>query len=223
MKNIALAFALIFALTINAQDAIKKDIGEFTEVKAFDLINLKMIKSNRNSVEITGKNRGDVNIVNKNGKLKIRMDVEEIYDGNDTVVILYFTGVETIDGNEGAEITVETPIKQFEINLKAQEGAEITVEANTSYAKIKSVTGGIINLTGKSKKQDINVSTGGVFNAQEFTTEFTEVSISAGGEARVNASEKVDIKIKAGGDVFVYGNPKLIDEKRVLGGRVKRM
>ena len=223
MKNIVIAFALIFGLTTNAQDAIKKDIGVFTEVKAFDLINLKMIKSNRNSVEITGKNRGDVNIVNKNGKLKIRMDIEEIYDGNDTLVTLYFTGVETIDGNEGAEITVETPIKQFEINLKAQEGAEITVEANTSYAKIKSVTGGIINLTGKSKKQDINVSTGGVFNAQEFTTEFTEVSINAGGEARVNASEKVDIKIKAGGDVFVYGNPKLIDEKRVLGGRVKRM
>ena len=67
------------------------------------------------------------------------------------------------------------------------------------------------------------MSTGGVFNAQEFTTEFTEVSISAGGEARVNASEKVDIKIKAGGDVFVYGNPNLIDEKRVFGGRVKRM
>ena len=221
-KGILLIVGLISFLG-TSQNEIEKTVGEFSEVKAYDLINLTMIKSNENKVVITGKNKGDVEVINKNGKLKIRMGVEEIYDGNDTVVTLYFTEVDIIDANEGAEITVEKPIKQFEVNLRAQEGAEITAEAKTTFIKIKSVTGGIINLTGKSKKQDVNISTGGVYNAEAFVTESTDVSISAGGEARINASEKVGIKIKAGGDVYVYGNPKEIDEKRVLGGRVKRM
>ena len=38
-----------------------------------------------------------------------------------------------------------------------------------------------------------------------------------------SASELVDIKIRAGGNVFVYGDPKTIIENRVFGGRVKRM
>ena len=36
-------------------------------------------------------------------------------------------------------------------------------------------------------------------------------------------SEYVDVRIKAGGDVFIYGKPKQVDESRVLGGRIKRM
>ena len=151
------------------------------------------------------------------------MKLEESYDGNDTVIILYYTSVEVIDANEGANVMVEDPIKQFDIDLKTQEGAEITAQLKTSYANFRAVTGGVINVSGSSKNQDISIYTGGIFNGEDFKTEETEVSINAGGEAYVNASEKVDVRIKAGGDVFIYGDPKLVDENRVLGGRIKRM
>ena len=49
------------------------------------------------------------------------------------------------------------------------------------------------------------------------------MAIRAAGEAYVNASGKVDVKIRAGGDVYIYGNPRLVDESRVFGGRIKRM
>lgn len=221
-KGLTLLIAFISTIAIGQND-IEKTIGEFSEVKTFDLINVTMVKSTENKVVITGKNKNDVEVINKNGKLKIRMGIEEVYDGNETDVTLYFTDVETVDANEGSKITIEKPIKQFEINLRAQEGANITAEVYSTYAKVRAVTGAVINLKGKSKKQDVTIFTGGVYNAEEFNTELTEVSINAGGEARVDASEKVGIKIRAGGDVYVYGNPKEIDEKRVLGGRVKRM
>ena len=47
--------------------------------------------------------------------------------------------------------------------------------------------------------------------------------MNAAGEAHVNASKLVDVKIRAGGDVFIYGDPETINEDRVLGGRIKRM
>ena len=71
--------------------------------------------------------------------------------------------------------------------------------------------------------QDISIYTGGVFNGEKFITQRTEVSVNAAGEAYVNATEYAEIRIKAGGDVFIYGNPKEVDESRVLGGRIKRM
>lgn len=223
MKKIVFVLAFVIGFAVNAQETIEKNIGEFNTVKVYDLINLKMKKSDENKVVISGKNRNDVQVLNNNGKLKIRMSLEESYDGNDTVVILYYTTVDVIDANEGAKVSVEETLDQFEIDLKCQEGAEITADIKSSYANFRAVTGGVINVTGSSKNQDISIYTGGVFNAKELKTEQTEISINAGGEAYINATEYVDVRIKAGGNVFIYGNPKLIDEKTVLGGKVKRM
>lgn len=223
MKNCFLLLVFTLGLTVNAQDTIEKSIGEFSTVKVYDLINLKMIKSDENKVIITGDNKEDVQVINNNGKLKIRMKLEESYDGNDIVVKLYYNSVDVIDANEGANVVVNEPIEQFEIDLKVQEGGEITAELKTTYANFRAVTGGIINVTGSSKNQDISIYTGGVFNGKEFTTEQTEVSVNAGGEAYVNASELADVRIKAGGNVYVYGKPKEINESKVLGGNVKRM
>ncbi|WP_282042158.1 head GIN domain-containing protein [Winogradskyella flava] len=223
MKKSIFIFVLLVGFITNAQDKIEKTIGEFSTVKVYDLINLKMKQSDENKVVISGKNRNDVEIINKSGKLKIRMSLEESYDGNDTVVILYYTSVDVIDANEGAVVTLNEPIEQFEVDIKAQEGAEVTVELKTTYANFRTVSGGIVNVTGSSKNQDISINTGGIFNGEYFITEQTEVNVSAAGEAYIHATEYADITIKAGGDVFIYGNPKQVDESRVLGGRIKRM
>lgn len=223
MKKVAFILLIAFGYSLQAQDTVEKQIGEFSTVKVYDLINLKMIKSNENKVVISGKNKRDVEVVNKNGKLKIRMTLEESYDGEDTVVVLYYTSVDVIDANEGAKVEIKDVIKQYEIDLKTQEGAEITAEVNTTYANFRAVTGGIINVTGSSKNQDITIFTGGVFHGKEFITERSEVSINAAGEAYIYATEFAEVKVKAGGDVYVYGNPKEIDETRVLGGTIKRM
>lgn len=218
-----LVLVFVLGLTANAQDTIEKTTGEFSTVKVYDLINLKMIKSDENKVIIAGDNKEDVQVINNNGKLKIRMKLQESYDGNDIVVKLYYTAVDVIDANEGANVVVNDALEQYEIDLKAQEGAEITATLKTTYANFRAVTGGIVNVTGSSKNQDISIYTGGIFNGEEFTTQKTEVSVNAGGEAYVNATELADIRIKAGGNVYVYGKPKQINESKVLGGKVKHM
>ncbi|MBL85457.1 MAG: chaperonin [Winogradskyella sp.] len=223
MKNYMLVLVFVLGLTANAQDTIEKTTGEFSTVKVYDLINLKMIKSDENKVIIAGDNKEDVQVINNNGKLKIRMKLQESYDGNDIVVKLYYTAVDVIDANEGANVVVNDALEQYEIDLKAQEGAEITATLKTTYANFRAVTGGIINVTGSSKNQDISIYTGGIFNGEEFTTQKTEVSVNAGGEAYVNATEFADVRIKAGGNVYIYGKPKQINESKVLGGKVKRM
>lgn len=224
MKNYIICFiALFISVNLTAQELIEKSIADFSTVKVYDLINLKMIKSDVNKITVSGKNRKDVEVVNKNGKLKIRMNLEESYDGNDTVVVLYYKSVDVIDANEGAKVIVSDPIEQYEIDLKTQEGAEITAKLKTTYANFRAVTGGVINVSGTSTNQDISIYTGGVFNGEEFVTKNTDVSVNVAGEAYINATEYVEVRVKAGGDVFIYGNPKQVDESRVLGGRIKRM
>lgn len=223
MKRLITLLAIVISASVFAQDALQKTVGEFSELKVYDLIQIELVKSDENKVIITGSNNSNVIVNNKNGKLKIKMKLENAFNGTTTKVVLHYTKIDIIDVNEGAQVKSEDIIKQFEIDLRAQEGGIIEVPVNTSYTNIKAVTGGIIEASGTSKKQKVTLLTGGIYKGEKLETENTEVSISAAGEAYVYGTKLVDVKIRAGGDVYIYGNPETINENKALGGRVKRM
>jgi hypothetical protein len=220
MKTIVTSFFLLISLSLLSQRIVDKQVGNFNEVKVFDLIEVNLIRSDENKVLIKGKNVDDIQIVNNNGVLKIRMQLDKIFTGEDTFVEVYYTGLDVIDGNEGARITANEQIKQHAIELRTQEGAKIKVGLDVAYVEIRAVTGGIVEASGLAKSQDIVLNTGGVFEGRDLKTEDSKIKISAGGESDINASESVDITIKAGGDVNVYGNPKEINKNTFAGGRV---
>ena len=222
MKNFALIFLCVSGL-LHAQSRIEKTVGEFNELKVYDLIKVKLVKSDQNKIVIEGKNTNDVVVVNRNDLLKIRMNLEESFDGNKTHVTLYYTSLDVIDANEGTYIFSDEPLKQFDLKLKAQEGGSIKLNLQTTFLDVKSVTGGNIEAGGTVKKQKIVLNTGGIYRGEDLKTEETEVSIVAAGEAYVNASKLVDVKIRVGGDVYIYGNPETVNESKAIGGRIKRM
>jgi len=223
MKNIILTLVLLVSVNAIAQKTIEKTVGEFSDLKVYDLIEVKLIKSDENKIVVLGKNIEDVLFVNKDGKLKIRMALEKTYDGNDTRVNLYYTNIDVIDANEGANIHSEDEIKQYEIDLNAQEGAFIKVKIDVTYANIRSVTGSSVHAYGKAKHQDVSIYTGGVYKAEHLETEFTDVSIRVAGEAHIKASTFVNAKVRAGGEIFIYGKPERVDESKVFGGKIKKM
>ncbi|NQX85223.1 MAG: DUF2807 domain-containing protein [Flavobacteriaceae bacterium] len=223
MKQILLIFTLFITCIASAQKPITKAIGDFSILKVYDLIHLELIKSDVNKVEITGKNSQNVMVVNKNGKLKIKMNIEKIYDGSDTEVKLYFTHIDTIDANEGAFIASRNIFEQYHLELRAQEGGQIKLNVKTDALQIKAVSGGLIELSGTTKHQDIHVNTGGILKSKALKSKVAKLDVKAGGEVDVNATEFVDVKIRAGGDVCIYGNPRQVQEDKVLGGRIRRM
>ncbi|MEL6485326.1 MAG: DUF2807 domain-containing protein, partial [Bacteroidota bacterium] len=64
---------------------------------------------------------------------------------------------------------------------------------------------------------------GGEYIGKSFKTEFTTVTVNAGGTASIYATDYVQANVKAGGEVLVYGDPAKMDEKKVFGGKIKRM
>ncbi|MEC8832219.1 MAG: DUF2807 domain-containing protein, partial [Bacteroidota bacterium] len=120
----------------------------------------------------------------------------------------------------GAQITCNEMVQKSKIELRAQEGAMIHIGMDVDYAEVRAVTGGIVRASGLAKNQSVVLNTGGIFEGRELRTTTTDVKISAGGEADVFASEMVDINVRAGGDVYVYGNPEKVNKRTFVGGRV---
>lgn len=223
MKYYILFLTAFLSFYSHAQEVIEKSIGDFTELKVYDLIQVELIKSDKNAVAISGNNSSKVETLNKNGTLKVRMSIDNSFNGEKTKVIVYYKALEVIDVNEGASVTSGDTIEQFEIDLRAQEGGTIEIPVKVSYAVIKSITGGEITTSGQAKTEQITIYTGGIYNGEDLESETANVSIHAAGEAHVRASKLMDIVIRAGGDVYVYGNPETVNENKVLGGRILRV
>ena len=220
MKKIYTLSLLLLPLVMFSQRIIDREVGEFREIKVFDLIEVNLIQSDENRILIKGWNVDDITWTNKNGVLKLRMQLDKKFQGEDTMIEVYYTDLDVIDGNEGAQITCNELVKKNRIELRAQEGAMIHIGMDVDYADIRAVTGGIVEASGLAKSQTVVLNTGGIFEGRALQTSNTDVKISAGGEADVFASEVVDINVKAGGDVYVYGSPKQVNKKTFVGGRV---
>lgn len=222
MKKLASLIILLFvSQLISAQGQITKELGDFDEIKIFDLIEAQLIQSDEQKVIINGKHADKVKIVNTNGKLKIRMEIDKRFKGESVSIQVYYKSLDIIDANEGAQVTMNNQVEQYEIEVKTQEGARIEGDFNVDRIVVKAVTGGIVAVTGKAKSQEVTVNTGGVYEGKTLETERAKVTVQAGGDVEVHASKKIDIKIRAGGDVYVYGNPEDVSKSNVFGGRVK--
>ena len=65
MKFLLLIYYSLYTSTLLlAQDSVVKNIGDFSILKAYDLINVELIKSDKNIAEISGDNKNNIEIVN---------------------------------------------------------------------------------------------------------------------------------------------------------------
>ncbi|MGB5699477.1 head GIN domain-containing protein [Muriicola sp.] len=224
-RLVLLLFIWAGVVATRAQEGkVSQNLSSFKELKVFDGLSVNLIRSDKNQAVITGANTSKVAIVNTDGVLKIRMEIGKIFSGYRTFIDLYYTqDLVVIDVNEDARITTKEALKQDVVELKAQEGGEISIQAQVEQLLIKSVTGGVINASGTSDNQDVQINTGGVYKGKDLKTKFTTVNVNAGSSAEIYATSYVKVSVKAGGTVFVYGDPDKMEEKTVFGGKIERM
>ena len=68
---------------------VEKNVGNFNKVTSFDQIDVFLIKSNESKVIVNGKEANEVELVNKNGELKIRMPLTKRLGGDNISVTVY--------------------------------------------------------------------------------------------------------------------------------------
>jgi len=210
---------LIFSSTAFGQ--IEKNVGDFTKVTAFDQIDVYLEPSNENKVIIEGKDANEVELVNKNGELKIRMSLTKMLDGDDISVTVYFNELTAVEANEGSRIACGNVIKSNSFEIIAKEGSQIKLLLNVNRLTARTANGSKVSLEGNAKNQEVIVNSGGIYEAKNLKTSQTIITGNAGGEADVFATDFVDAKVRAGGTITIYGKPKQIDQKIIAGGSIE--
>jgi hypothetical protein len=219
MKKVLILTLALVVQTTFAQ--VTKNIGDFNTIKVFDKLNVKLISSSENKAIITGDREDEVEFVNNNGELKIRMPFPKLLSGDAISIKLYFKNIDGIAASEGAYVSSDGVFKETILDLNVREGAEINLQLDgTKKVNVKAVSGGIIELSGTAVNQDVVIMSGGVLKAKELETSQTSINVSAGGNAEINAKVLVDAKVKAGGAIYVYGKPEQINKETLFGGKI---
>ena len=219
MKHIVIIF-LLGTFTFFGQSKIDRDLGDFSKVAVYDGINLELIKSDENKVEITGKNTNYVVVKNKNGDLKIRLNLERRFSGDKTKVILYYKTLYNIISHEGSNVFSKDIFKQADLNLKANTGSTMNFNVSLNTLNTISSTGSTVSLSGNAKYHDCSTSTGAEIKAEKLTTTETYAASTTGGLIEVSATKELEVNSKLGGVINVHKKTDKIVETISLGGVV---
>ncbi|HFG0566186.1 head GIN domain-containing protein [Flavobacterium psychrophilum] len=218
MKKLFIIPFLVVTNLITAQ--VTKNVGNFIKVTAFDKISVQLIQSTENKIELKGKFENEAILINNNGELKIRLPLGNFLNGDDLVAKVYFTKLEGLEANEGSYVSCDTEIKALDFSLIAKEGSQIKAIVNAQRISIKSSNGSIIKLSGNAQNLDAVTNSGGKLEAEKCLTSQAKISVNAGGFADIYATDLVDAKTRAGGSITIYGNPKQVNQKIILGGHI---
>ncbi len=217
MKHLLYLFMLCSTI-FYAQDRTQ-NLGDFNELKIFNGLSVDIEKSDKASIEISGVKTNNVIVKNVNGILKLSLKFPESFNPDKVKVKVYYNqDLEILDANEGAAIFSEDPIKQESLTVKTQEGAYIRMSIEVKYLSVKAVTGGSIKLTGNTVNQDVDVTTGGVYEAYDLISEDTDIIAASGANAQVNVSNQLEAKVRFGGRIYYKGNPEKVSTRKVMGG-----
>ena len=222
MKKIFLS-AITFSFFSIGIAQTEKQLGDFSKVTAFDKIDVTLIASSENKIVLIGENSQEVEVVNKKGELKIRMPFTKIFNGDAVSATVYYKKIEAVEANEGSRVASKDAITAISFNIICKEGSEVKLlNLQADRLQVRVSQGSIVTTKGTVKNQEIVSNSGGKYDGQDCVTQQTVVTVNAGGMAHVYATDLVAAKTRAGGEIKIYGKPKQIIEKKIVGGTIEQ-
>ena len=219
MKRFILTLLIIPSLLVS-QEEINRNLGEFTKLSIYDGINVELIKSDENKVEASGENTRFVVVKNKNGNLKIRLNVQKRFSGDRTMVKLYYKNIYSFIAHEGSNIFSKDTIEQADLKIKGHTGSRIDIPVELNSISVTSTAGAKITLRGSSTYLEASSATGSEINARNMVIEDGEVSALSGSMVDVRAETSLEAIARIGGVINVHSKTERITEKVSLGGSV---
>ena len=219
MKKIIYILALVVLPNLLSAQTERK-IGDFQKLSVYDGINVELIKSDTNRVEINGKNTAYIVVKNKNGDLKIRLSVERRFSGNRTKVSVFYKNLYSVISHEGANVFSKDTINQADLNLKANSGSRQNMIVKLNTLQATATAGAKINIKGLARYQELSATTGAEIMASKVENEEANAVSTTGALIDVSTTKDLKVNSKIGGIINVHTKTDKITEKISVGGAV---
>lgn len=222
MKQILFIFLVFLGIGMNAQE-ITMDLENFSEVEVTRGLKVNFTKADENKAIITGNSRDKVQIRVEKGVLIIKTSLNQLLKVDNTVVEIFYKQIHSVVARQNSSLEFCGKIAQPIFKVRSSEGAGIMASLDVENLIAVASTGGTLNLTGKALVQEIDIRAAGEFKGENLKGDNINVNLNGGGNANVYAKKYVNATVRAGGNIYIYGNPERVEEQASFGGSIKKI
>jgi len=221
----AILLLSLLVLNIMAQKSETRKIEAFNKIAAFGSLDVVIAKGDSNSIRLESESVDLKNVTVENEKDILKISVtDKLFNKHRNIsVFITYKQLYGIKANGGAYFSSKQVIKTDSIEITAGNGSTVDLKIETNLVNADIGEGSSISLEGTCKKQNIEASTGGLYNSYDLKCPNTIAKANTGGTIKAAAYESLDAAASTGGSISYRGNPKLKKEHTVLGGSVEQL
>jgi hypothetical protein len=215
---------LIYSWQASAQNKESRETGDFSKLTVTGNIRVELYPSDKNYVELEVIGTGMENLIteNSNNEFQIRLKTSTPKEAK-VLAKFYFTKMEKISVQNQALITGNIKIYQENFSVHARTGGKIEIPISVEKLIAEARQGGVIVLSGEAERQEIQVNSGGTYDAFGLESQDTYIKCNTGGVAKVIARRSLTAAAGTKGYIAYVGNPENNLARESLGGEIDHL
>lgn len=196
---------LVAACTANAEE---RSVGPFSKLHVQNGIDIYLTQSDRESLRVEASDPDNVVTDVANGELRISRKRAGGFFGGGGKVYVGFVRLSDVDVSGGSDIESQNQLKLDDFTLRASGGSDVDLDVQAKSLDLSLSGGCDARLKGSAETLAVRASGGSDISAGGLNAGRVKLNVSGGSDARVNASDAIEIDASGGSDVSVTGNPR---------------
>ena len=228
MKKLAYLLSLIFLANFSFAGEIEKELDHFTSVTVIGNFKVFLEQGEKEHIEILNEDEEleDERIMYevKGSELKISIK-NDAFKKRELTIHVYYKKMLNIEARKGAWVETKNQLVGDEIELSCVTDGVIIANVECETVKASVFTSGTIRLSGTASIAEYKVTTGGFITGLQVDAKTVSAKVATGGEISCFATEKMDLKVSAGGRIkYKYeGEESNFTEKVSMGGNIEKI
>ena len=226
MKKIIFLTAMTVSGTVCfSQKSETRNIEAFDKITAFGSVDIFLVKGNKETIKLESESvdLSEVKVKQDGKTLKISVAEMLFSSSREVKITLTYRELRGITLRAGASLNDTSFISGDKLEIIAGSGAVLNLKLKLNALQISVGQGADVTIEGKCTTQEVETSTGGLYNAYFLKCDSSYVKSNTGGLAKVSAVDLLDAYASTGGDISYRGNPPIKKEKTILGGSVEKV
>lgn len=192
----------------------------FDEIRAAGNIQLLLVASETPGIFLDSDELPELlKITTEGGKLIFKTPTE-LKKGPAVRVRLNYIKLSKLELSRGALVRSHNPIKSDTLNLKVDMGADVELILACDTLNVFVGQGGGVLLSGTTRSQSINASTGGNYMAYDLKAAYSWVRAGTASEVKVNSSAFLNARSTGKAFVAYTGSPEKTTFSSSMGGEI---
>ncbi|HOI88388.1 MAG TPA: head GIN domain-containing protein [Lentimicrobium sp.] len=205
---------LTFSLTAMADKQVRNP-GSFSNLEVSGPIEIKLIQSNSENLVLNASTGFIDKVITavKGNTLEIKLEPGvKMKNGEHIMVEVTFKSLNKIDISGAVKVVAPEAVKFEKIELEGSGASSYEMTLSASMLKIELSGASSAQLRGTAPRMEVELSGASLLDAEKLTSSICFIDCSGACNARVNASDELNVEASGASNVLYSGNPARINK-----------